>query len=187
MEYNEELHQAITTLKMGLAQLEKYLSNKDLEYHDRFSVIENELDKNNKTKAKILERCWVLDENNQKKAIGDEKHIYRYSVYEAILEKIADYIIVNYEISTKAEVLYYLYKRTGLAVYINEEYKQAEIIKTMFRPLKERLKIHISLLRGLKKGLEIEQAVEISFRELYPDVYNSLKWMLCNHFENPSL
>lgn len=54
MEYNEELHQAITTLKMGLAQLENYLSNKDLEYHDRFSVIENELDKNNKTKAKIL-------------------------------------------------------------------------------------------------------------------------------------
>ena len=54
MEYNEELYQAITTLKMGLAQLENYLSNKDLEYHDRFSVIENELDKNNKTKAKIL-------------------------------------------------------------------------------------------------------------------------------------
>ena len=54
MEYNEELHQAIMTLKMGLAQLENYLSNKDLEYHDRFSVIENELDKNNKTKAKIL-------------------------------------------------------------------------------------------------------------------------------------
>ena len=44
----------MTTLKMGLAQLENYLSNKNLEYHDRFSVIENELDKNNKTKAKIL-------------------------------------------------------------------------------------------------------------------------------------
>ena len=54
MEYSEELHQAITTLKMGLAQLENYLSNKDLEYHDRFSVIENELDKNKKTKEKIL-------------------------------------------------------------------------------------------------------------------------------------
>ena len=54
MEYNEELHQVMTTLTMGLAQLENYLSNKDLEYHDRFSVIENELDKNNKTKAKIL-------------------------------------------------------------------------------------------------------------------------------------
>lgn len=54
MEYNEELYQAMTTLKMGLAQLENYLSNKNLEYHDRFSVIENELDKNNKTKAKIL-------------------------------------------------------------------------------------------------------------------------------------
>ena len=54
MEYNEELHQAITTLKMGLAQLENYLSNKDLEYHDRFLVIENEIVKNNKTKEKIL-------------------------------------------------------------------------------------------------------------------------------------
>lgn len=54
MEYNEELNQAITTLKMGLAQLENYLSNKDLEYHDRFSVIENEIVKNNETKRKIL-------------------------------------------------------------------------------------------------------------------------------------
>ena len=54
MEYNEELHQAINTLKMGLAQLENYLSNKDLEYHDRFSVIENEIVKNNKTKEKML-------------------------------------------------------------------------------------------------------------------------------------
>ena len=54
MEYNERLKQAITTLTVGLAQLEDYLSDKDLEYHDRFSVIENELDKNNKIKAKIL-------------------------------------------------------------------------------------------------------------------------------------
>ena len=54
MEYNERLKQAITTLTVGLTQLENYLSDKDLEYHDRFSVIENELDKNNKTKAKIL-------------------------------------------------------------------------------------------------------------------------------------
>ena len=54
MEYNKELYQAITTLKMGLAQLENYLSNKDLEYHDRFLVIEKELDKNKKTKEKIL-------------------------------------------------------------------------------------------------------------------------------------
>ena len=54
MEYNERLKQAITTLTVGLAQLEDYLLDKDLEYHDRFSVIENELNKNKKTKAKIL-------------------------------------------------------------------------------------------------------------------------------------
>ena len=54
MEYNEELHQAMTTLKMGLAQLENYLSNKDLEYHDRFTDIEYQLEKNNETKKKML-------------------------------------------------------------------------------------------------------------------------------------
>ena len=54
MEYNEELRQVISTFKAGIAQLENYLTNKNLEYQDRFSVIENELDKNNKTKAKIL-------------------------------------------------------------------------------------------------------------------------------------
>lgn len=55
MEYNEELHQAITTLKMGLAQLENYLSNKDLEYHDRFADIEYQIVKNNETKRKLLQ------------------------------------------------------------------------------------------------------------------------------------
>ena len=55
MEYNEELHQAVTTLKMGLVQLENYLSNKDLEYHDRFVDIECQLVKNNETKRKILQ------------------------------------------------------------------------------------------------------------------------------------
>ena len=55
MEYNEELHQAITTLKMGLTQLENYLSNKDLEYHDRFTDIEYRIVKNNETKRKILQ------------------------------------------------------------------------------------------------------------------------------------
>lgn len=54
MEYNEELRQVISTFKAGIAQLENYLTNKNLEYQDRFSVIENELDKNNKTKRKIL-------------------------------------------------------------------------------------------------------------------------------------
>ena len=55
MEYNEELHQAVTTLKMGLVQLENYLSNKDLEYHDRFVDIECQLVKSNETKRKILQ------------------------------------------------------------------------------------------------------------------------------------
>lgn len=54
MEYNEELHQAMTTLKTGLVQLENYLSNKDLEYHDRFTDIEYRLAKNNETKKKML-------------------------------------------------------------------------------------------------------------------------------------
>ena len=55
MEYNEELHQAVTTLKMGLVQLENYLSNKDLEYHDRFTDIEYRIVKNNETKRKLLQ------------------------------------------------------------------------------------------------------------------------------------
>ena len=60
MEYNEELHQAITTLKMGLVQLEDYLSNKDAEYHDRFVDIEYQIVKNNETKRKLLQ---VLQED----------------------------------------------------------------------------------------------------------------------------
>lgn len=54
MEYDEELHQVISTIMTGIAQLEKYLTNKDLEYKERLSVIENEIHQNNKTKRKIL-------------------------------------------------------------------------------------------------------------------------------------
>ena len=56
MEYNEELElrQVMSTFKAGIAQLEDYLIKKNLEYQDRFSVIENELHKNIKTKEKIL-------------------------------------------------------------------------------------------------------------------------------------
>ena len=55
MEYNEELHQMIRTLKGGLTQLENYLLNKDTEYHDRFANLEYQLAKNKETKRKILE------------------------------------------------------------------------------------------------------------------------------------
>ena len=55
MEYNEELQKAMSTLQKGLAQLENYLSNKDVEYHDRFVDIECQLVKNNETKRKILQ------------------------------------------------------------------------------------------------------------------------------------
>ena len=54
MAYNEELHQMICTLKNGLIQLENYLLNKDLEYHDRFTDIECQLAQNKDTKRKIL-------------------------------------------------------------------------------------------------------------------------------------
>ena len=55
MEYNEELQKAMSTLQMGLTQLENYLSNKDVEYHDRFADIEYQIVKDHDTKRKILQ------------------------------------------------------------------------------------------------------------------------------------
>lgn len=64
MEYNERVKQAITTLTVGLAQLEDYLLDRDLEYHDRFTDIEYRLTKNDKTKKRILEALQEdLNEN----------------------------------------------------------------------------------------------------------------------------
>jgi hypothetical protein len=119
----------------------------------------------NRTSAyKVLERCYLRDEQGNKNHLGDARHIFRYKVLQAICKEIADYILIAYEIIP--ETLEYMYNRTHLYLAYSQEYSQAELIETNNLPVNERLKISIALLRRLKDGAEIETAVKET-RDLY--------------------
>ena len=106
----------------------------------------------------VLERCYIRDEQGNKNHLGDEKHIFRYKVLQAICKEIADYILIAYEILP--ETLEYMYNRTHLYLAYSKEYSQAEILETFDLPIKTRLQMHIALLRELQTGAEIETAVQ---------------------------
>lgn len=124
-----------------------------------------------KKQRELLEKCWVLDENNNRQRDCDEQHIYRYKTLHRILECIAQCLINNYGINTP-EMFNYLFRRTKLAVYMpqseeQEETKpQAELLNTMLSDIKTRTILHLHLLRGLKQGLEIEEAIISAYKSI---------------------
>ncbi len=111
---------------------------------------------------KVLQLCYLRDENGNLQHIGDEKHIYRYRTLQNVLKEIADYLFIAYELENNSNVLKYLFKRTHIIVFTQENEQQAELFEAYRMPLKARLKIHITLLRYLQKGYEIEEAVRLT-------------------------
>ena len=108
---------------------------------------------------RVLSLCYVKDEENQRKHLGDIKHIFRYKTLENIFKEIANYILITYEILPDNDVLKYLFKRTHIVVYAENGNCQAELFETFDKSLTTRLKVHIEILRNLQKGIEIEKAV----------------------------
>lgn len=134
-------------------------------------AIKYDLEIFNRTSAyRVLDLCYYKDKQGNRKHLGDSKHIYRYRILQEILKEIADYILIAYEI--EPETLKYLYHKTHLFVAYNEEYSQAELIETCFLPIKDRIKIHIALLRKLYKGAEIEKSIT-EVREIYKIPYKN--------------
>ena len=113
---------------------------------------------------RVLEQCYLRDEQGNKNNLGDARHIFRYRTLQAILKEIADYILIAYEIIPEA--LEYMYKRTHLYLAYNNEYSQAELVETCYFPIDKRIKIHIALLRRLYAGMEIETAIQ-EVKKLY--------------------
>lgn len=83
---------------------------------------------------------------------SDEKHIYRYAVLQRIHSIIYDYCGINpFEHFEIKEI-------DGLICHKKD--MQAEIKNTWRLPLGERLKLHIKLLRYLKRGYTISESLK---------------------------
>ena len=114
---------------------------------------------------RVLRLCYVKDEFNKFAHLGDEKHIFRYKALQNILKEIADYLIIAYEILPNEDVLQYLFKRTHILLYYQENYSQAELFETISSSIYTRIKVHITLLKCLQKGMEIEEAVNFTMKK----------------------
>ncbi len=96
---------------------------------------------------------WHINpETNEVQYDGDENHIFRYRVLHKLYALIYGYSGVNiFEQFERREI-------NGLIIW--GEDKQAEITGTSNLELKDRVTLHIKLLRLLRKGFSIEEAIK---------------------------
>ena len=94
------------------------------------------------TQNKILDICYVRDENEKPLRDCDEKHIFRHS----ILQRLHEQIYAELGLNPFAE---HPYEVSGLIVYPEE--KQAELKDTWNMSLLDRVKAHIKVLRKLRE------------------------------------
>ena len=123
---------------------------------------------------KVLNLCYTRNKKGCKNHLGDEKHIFRYKIFENILKEIANYLILTYKLLPRKDVLLYLFKRTHIALYNENGDMQAELMDYWRMSFFTRIKANLMLLRQLKKGLEIEDAVRITRKKYYIPNSNEL-------------
>lgn len=92
----------------------------------------------------ILEQCYILDENGNKKRDCDEIHIYRIGVLQRIRELIFQEIMLK---RMGGKLL------QGDYLIVDYEGQQAEMKDTWQFSIKDRVKIHIKLLRRLRNAV----------------------------------
>lgn len=110
---------------------------------------------------RVLQLCYIKNAENKPKHLGDEKHIFRYKALDSVLKEIGDYLVIAYELEN-SDVLKYLFRKTHLILYTSKEFNQAELFETCSKPIGIRLKTHITLLRYIQKGYEIEEAIKLT-------------------------
>lgn len=123
---------------------------------DYSTKIKNE-DEFLKIQNAILEKWFLKDEQGLKLRDSDEVHIFRIKTLHKIHELIFSYT----GIMPINSPYYYeglkVIKKDGLLIYPKES--QAEIEGTWQGSIKERLKIHIKLLRLLRGGFSVRESI----------------------------
>lgn len=92
------------------------------------------------------------DDTKQYQYYGDEKHILRIETLHKLYSMIYGYCNINlFEQFERKDI-------DGLTIW--GEDKQAEISNTWNLPLKDRVKLHLRLLRYLREGLSVRESLE---------------------------
>lgn len=95
---------------------------------------------------------WHINpDTNEIQYDGDERHIFRIKTLHKLYSILYGYSGVNVFEQFERKDL------NGLTIWGEE--KQAEIKNTSYLPLKDRVTLHIKLLRLLRKGFSIEEAL----------------------------
>lgn len=95
---------------------------------------------------------WHINpETNEIQFDGDERHIFRIKTLHKLYSMLYGYSGVNVFEQFERKDL------NGLTIWGEE--RQAEIQNTSYLPLKDRVTLHIKLLRLLRKGFSIEGAL----------------------------
>lgn len=110
-----------------------------------------------KNQQEIIDVCYIRDKKGLKLRDCDEKHIFRAGVLQRVYEKIFDYTGVMFIENPGAYESFKVIKENGLNIYPAEG--QAEIEGTWQESIEERLRLHIKLLRLLREGFSVEEAV----------------------------
>lgn len=155
-----------TKRKRGLPSYKKvysvYVSDRD-KYTNIFKKLNKLAEKLNNpdivlnaSPYKILNHCYIY-EDGEKKHQGDEKHIFRYRSLHKIYELIYQYgksPVGKLQLTCELE-----WEQQGVSFYWDwETGGEACIISSQDLPLKQRIKIHIKMLRLLRSGYDIKRA-----------------------------
>lgn len=100
---------------------------------------------------KIAKDYYILNEIGEPIHLGDEKHIYRISTLITIHRLIYNYC--DREINQKRITTQY-------GLILHHEDQEAELENTWQLPIKQRLKLHIQVLRNLQNGKTLEESTK---------------------------
>ena len=108
---------------------------------------------------RILDLCYIRDEDGNPKNLWFEHHAHRRAALDRIKEELARHILLGYNNNPTEEDLKNLFIKTGVAVFIRQDYNQAELYDLMYSDIKDQVHNYFLLLRYLRCGCTVEEGM----------------------------
>lgn len=113
----------------------------------------------NTSPYRVLELCYIRDEEGNLIHLCDEKHIYRYATLHKLCALVAKTLTNKYGLDMDARTIRYLRLKTGIIYFDDDVEPTAEHEQAIDMCLKDRIRVAIRLYRLLNMDeIEIEKA-----------------------------